>query len=180
MKVYYKIGIALLLVGIVAFAMPTKNKKTPKMENAIVTFETNFGTIKIKLYNETPLHRDNFIKLAEEHYYDSLLFHRVIDNFMIQAGDPKSKGAAAGTAAGGRSKNSSGFCAVTLSLCRTAAAASGIRWSTSRDSPAISLTPRAVRCSSIQLKKVWIWGLSQEMNMKLRRRRACAAFVPNA
>ena len=91
MKVYYKIGIALLLVGIVAFAMPTKNKKTPKMENAIVTFETNYGTIKIKLYNETPLHRDNFIKLAEEHYYDSLLFHRVIDNFMIQAGDPKSK-----------------------------------------------------------------------------------------
>lgn len=100
MKVYYKIGIALLLVGIVAFAMPTKNKKTPKMENAIVTFETNYGTIKIKLYNETPLHRDNFIKLAEEHYYDSLLFHRVIDNFMIQAGDPKSKGAAAGTQLG--------------------------------------------------------------------------------
>jgi peptidyl-prolyl cis-trans isomerase B (cyclophilin B) len=43
------------------------------------------------LYNETPLHRDNFIKLAEQHYFDSLLFHRVIDNFVIQGGDPNSK-----------------------------------------------------------------------------------------
>lgn len=99
MKLSYKLGIALiLLIGIVACAMPTKTDKT--MKNPIVTFETNYGVIKIKLYNETPLHRDNFIKLAEEHYYDSLLFHRVIKNFMIQAGDPKSKGAAAGVALG--------------------------------------------------------------------------------
>lgn len=100
MKRIYKLGIALvLLAGVVAFAMPNK-KKDLKMENAIVTFETNYGVIKIKLYNETPLHRDNFIKLAEQHYYDSLLFHRVIDKFMIQTGDPKSKGAAAGTMLG--------------------------------------------------------------------------------
>lgn len=101
MKRCYKIGIALLLLaGVVAFALPNKESKKQKMENPIVTFETNYGVIKIKLYNETPLHRDNFVKLAESHYYDSLLFHRVIDNFMIQAGDPKSKGAAAGTQLG--------------------------------------------------------------------------------
>ena len=101
MKLIYKIGIAVLLImAVVAFAMPTKNKKVSKMENPIVTFETNHGVIKVKLYNETPLHRDNFVKLAEEHYFDSLLFHRVIDNFMIQAGDPDSKGAPAGKTLG--------------------------------------------------------------------------------
>ncbi len=53
--------------------------------------ETNFGDVKVKLYNSTPQHRDNFIKLANEGYYDSLLFHRVIKDFMIQGGDPYSK-----------------------------------------------------------------------------------------
>ena len=52
---------------------------------------TDFGVIKIVLYNETPLHRDNFVKLIKEHYYDSLMFHRVIQDFMIQGGDPDSK-----------------------------------------------------------------------------------------
>ena len=52
---------------------------------------TNYGTIVVKLYDGTPLHRDNFIKLCNQHYYDSLLFHRVIHNFVIQAGDPYSK-----------------------------------------------------------------------------------------
>lgn len=52
---------------------------------------TNYGTIRVMLYDGTPLHRDNFIKLAKGHFYDSLLFHRVIKNFMIQAGDPTSK-----------------------------------------------------------------------------------------
>jgi cyclophilin family peptidyl-prolyl cis-trans isomerase len=61
---------------------------------------TNLGTIKIKLYNETPLHRDNFVKLVKQHYYDSLLFHRVIQNFMIQGGDPNSKHAAPGVMLG--------------------------------------------------------------------------------
>ncbi len=56
-----------------------------------VMMETNMGTIKIQLYNETPLHRDNFVKLVKAHYYDSLLFHRVIQSFMIQGGDPDSK-----------------------------------------------------------------------------------------
>lgn len=59
-----------------------------------VMITTDYGIIKIKLYNETPLHRDNFVKLVKEHYYDSLLFHRVIRSFMIQGGDPDSKIAA--------------------------------------------------------------------------------------
>lgn len=62
----------------------------------IVLIETSYGNIKVKLYNETPLHRDNFIKLVESHFYDSLLFHRVIKSFMIQGGDPESKNAPSG------------------------------------------------------------------------------------
>ena len=64
----------------------------PKTEKEVVmVVETTMGTVEFKLYNETPLHRDNFIRLAEEHYFDSLLFHRVIDGFVIQGGDPNSK-----------------------------------------------------------------------------------------
>ncbi len=59
----------------------------------IFVLSTKFGDIKIKLYNETPLHRDNFIKLVSEKFYDDLLFHRVISDFMIQGGDPDSKNA---------------------------------------------------------------------------------------
>ncbi len=62
--------------------------------------ETEFGVMKIKLYNSTPKHRDNFIKLAKEGYYDGLLFHRIIKGFMAQGGDPNSKGAAPGTPLG--------------------------------------------------------------------------------
>lgn len=61
-----------------------------------VKITTSLGDIVLKLSNKTPKHRDNFIKLVKEHFYDSLLFHRVINNFMIQSGDPKSKNAAAG------------------------------------------------------------------------------------
>lgn len=57
-----------------------------------VLIETNKGNIKIRLYDETPKHRDNFIKLVKEGFYNDLLFHRVIKNFMIQGGDPESKG----------------------------------------------------------------------------------------
>ncbi|MGQ9846627.1 MAG: peptidylprolyl isomerase [Bacteroidales bacterium] len=68
----------------------------PVSQNPIVVIKTKYGIIKIKLYNETPKHRDNFIKLVKEHYYDSLLFHRVINQFMIQGGDPDSKHAKPG------------------------------------------------------------------------------------
>ncbi len=62
-----------------------------KNTNVVVVIETSIGTVKVKLYNETPYHRDNFIKLTEEGFYDGIIFHRVINNFMIQAGDPKTK-----------------------------------------------------------------------------------------
>lgn len=61
-----------------------------------VEFITTEGTIVVRLYDSTPLHRDNFLRLVKSHYYDSILFHRVIKNFMIQAGDPNSKRAPAG------------------------------------------------------------------------------------
>lgn len=61
------------------------------MGETTVRLETTMGNITVKLYNETPRHRDNFIKLAKEGVYDNTLFHRVIKNFMIQAGDPESK-----------------------------------------------------------------------------------------
>jgi cyclophilin family peptidyl-prolyl cis-trans isomerase len=62
-----------------------------QQKETMVLIKTNMGNIKIKLYNNTPKHRDNFIKLVNKKYYDSLLFHRVIKDFMIQAGDPESK-----------------------------------------------------------------------------------------
>ncbi|MDR1348792.1 MAG: peptidylprolyl isomerase [Prevotellaceae bacterium] len=61
---------------------------------------TTLGTVRIKLYRETPLHRDNFVKLAESGYYDGVLFHRVIRDFMIQTGDPDSKNAQPGARLG--------------------------------------------------------------------------------
>lgn len=61
-----------------------------------VLIETQYGNMTAKLYNETPQHRDNFVKLVKEGFYDDLLFHRVIKNFMIQGGDPNSKTAQPG------------------------------------------------------------------------------------
>lgn len=60
----------------------------------LAQISTRFGNLVIQLSDSTPLHRDNFVKLAEEGFYDSLLFHRVIRGFMVQGGDPESKGAA--------------------------------------------------------------------------------------
>ena len=61
-----------------------------------VRIKTSMGDIVVRLYDETPKHRDNFVKLAKEGYFDGTLFHRVIRDFMIQGGDPDSKGAPAG------------------------------------------------------------------------------------
>ena len=66
----------------------------------LVLIETDKGKIKVKLYNDTPLHRDNFIKNVNEHRYDGLLFHRVIKQFMIQAGDSASRNARPGQVLG--------------------------------------------------------------------------------
>ncbi len=60
-------------------------------EEPIYAIKTTKGTIKVKLYKETPIHRDNFVKLVNKHFYDDILFHRVINNFMIQVGDPNTK-----------------------------------------------------------------------------------------
>ena len=66
-----------------------------KEKETIVVVTTDYGKMRIKLYNETPQHRDNFIKLINQGFYNDLLFHRVIKDFMIQGGDPESKGAPA-------------------------------------------------------------------------------------
>ena len=98
---FLSITCVLLIAGTatVIFAKNQKNKEQ-KMEQkdkeTVVLMKTSMGDMKIKLYNETPLHRDNFIKLVNEKYYDGLLFHRVIKDFMIQGGDPESKDAPAG------------------------------------------------------------------------------------
>jgi peptidyl-prolyl cis-trans isomerase B (cyclophilin B) len=87
----------LLLSFLIASALGlTSNKK----KGVRVMLETTKGNIELKLYNETPLHRDNFKKLVKEGAYDSLLFHRVIRDFMIQGGDPDSKRAQSGAELG--------------------------------------------------------------------------------
>ncbi len=79
------------LMGLLSIftTMQAKEKQT------MVLIETSMGDIKICLYNETPAHRDNFINLVESGYYEDLLFHRVIKDFMIQGGDPESRNAPA-------------------------------------------------------------------------------------
>lgn len=69
-------------------------------DDALVELKTSLGDIVVELYNDTPLHRDNFLKLVGEGFYDGVLFHRVIDSFMIQTGDPDSKNAAPGARLG--------------------------------------------------------------------------------
>lgn len=71
--------------------------------NTYAIIKTNHGTVKIWLYDQTPNHKANFIKLADEGFYDGLLFHRIIPNFMIQGGDPTSKNASPGQSLGGGS-----------------------------------------------------------------------------
>lgn len=69
-------------------------------DSTLVRIETTMGNLTVKLYDDTPLHRDNFLKLVREGFYDGTLFHRVIPGFMIQAGDPASKTAPSGTLLG--------------------------------------------------------------------------------
>jgi peptidyl-prolyl cis-trans isomerase B (cyclophilin B) len=69
-------------------------------KDAVITIKTNYGDMVAILYDETPKHKANFIKLAKEHYFDSILFHRVIAGFMIQGGDPNSKKAKPGESLG--------------------------------------------------------------------------------
>lgn len=84
--------------GCMASSQQPTEMATPNYDSkdALVELKTNMGDIVVELYNDTPLHRDNFLKLVEDGFYDGVLFHRVIDNFMIQTGDPNSKEAPAG------------------------------------------------------------------------------------
>ena len=92
--------VLLLIILIGGFtACRSGQKKDGKMENkqgTMLKIETSMGDIIVKLYDDTPKHRDNFIKLAKESTYEGTLFHRVIKDFMIQAGDPDSKEAPKG------------------------------------------------------------------------------------
>mgnify|MGYP002915870611 CR=1 FL=1 len=91
----------LLIILTISFcgltACKTGTKKGGDMDKeTLVKIETTLGDIEVKLYNETPKHRDNFIKLVKDGVYEGTLFHRVIKDFMIQAGDPDSKNAPKG------------------------------------------------------------------------------------
>jgi cyclophilin family peptidyl-prolyl cis-trans isomerase len=77
-------SVILLIVCILLFSCSTNNSN----ENKLVIIKTTLGDIKVRLYNETPIHRDNFIKLVNSNFYENISFHRVIKDFMIQAGDP--------------------------------------------------------------------------------------------
>lgn len=98
-KTIYKIFIAALMCALFystdSFSQ-AMNNETKMPDGTVVDIKTSLGDIKVLLYNDTPLHRDNFIKLVKDGFYDGVLFHRVINNFMVQTGDPKSKDAAPG------------------------------------------------------------------------------------
>lgn len=96
--------IAVVLGGAYAQNAKMNTQQTKPMEQGketIVDLETTMGPIKIKLFDDTPQHRDNFVKLVKEGFYDGVLFHRVINDFMVQTGDPDSKEAQPGQMLGG-------------------------------------------------------------------------------
>ena len=114
-----KLLLPILVLTFVALKTTAQVKKAPVKKKAVTTnrapvkrvgvikkpgirikLTTDSGIIVIRLYDSTPLHRDNFVKLVNEHFYDSLLFHRVIKNFMIQGGDPLSKNVEPGSMLG--------------------------------------------------------------------------------
>ena len=96
---YHSIS-AILFAGFFSLMLLSSGCQQAAKEQQVV-ISTEYGDITVLLYNSTPKHRDNFIKLVSKGFYDDLLFHRVIDNFMIQGGDPVSKGAAANVVLGG-------------------------------------------------------------------------------
>ncbi len=95
-----KVVFASILLCFLISCSSGKKKETAASREKIILIATTSGNIKVKLYNETPKHRDNFMKLVNQNFYDSLLFHRVIEKFMIQGGDPDSKKAKQGAVLG--------------------------------------------------------------------------------
>lgn len=98
MKKALFIGSLALVCGLAACKKPVKNNEMEK--GTLIKIETTAGDITVKLYDDTPKHRDNFLKLVNEGVYEGVLFHRVIKDFMIQAGDPDSKKAEKGAMLG--------------------------------------------------------------------------------
>lgn len=96
MKKLRVLSVILILLANIIPAMATDDN----IPGPIVEIKTTLGDITVKLYDDTPLHRDNFLKLVKNGYYEELLFHRVIKDFMVQAGDPDSKDAPAGKSLG--------------------------------------------------------------------------------
>ena len=100
--------LAVIVATIVAAGAVTLKKSSKKMSDqttaaqtaanadAFVEIQTSEGDITVRLFGDTPKHRDNFLKLVKEGYYDNVLFHRVINEFMVQTGDPDSKAAPVG------------------------------------------------------------------------------------
>lgn len=95
----------MLILLLVICACKAEKKMTPfstlSNDDTVVLIETSSGEIKVKLYNDTPKHRDNFIKNVKNHMYDGIIFHRVVKNFMIQTGDPSARDVPQGAPAGG-------------------------------------------------------------------------------
>ena len=106
MKKIMILVVALVVVSVSSMIIAKENKnikmenQTENLKDALVDIKTSVGDIRIRLYGETPKHRDNFLKLVKEGFYEDVLFHRVINQFMIQTGDPSSKGAPAGKSLG--------------------------------------------------------------------------------
>lgn len=92
--------VLMMIVSFSAFSQTEKNSDACTAGSIKVKITTDKGIVVVKLYDSTPKHRDNFAKLVSQGFYDSLMFHRVIQGFMIQGGDPMSKNAAAGTMLG--------------------------------------------------------------------------------
>lgn len=97
MKIKKILFLLLFFAVLTSCQVQVVNNQTKTSEKKYyVLIETTYGNMTVELFNETPKHRDNFIKLVNEGFYDGLLFHRVIKNFMIQGGDPNSKNARPG------------------------------------------------------------------------------------
>jgi peptidyl-prolyl cis-trans isomerase B (cyclophilin B) len=118
MKTKFFIALSFICCSVIAFSQASKTKVVSKQTlpsngttqkvnttstEKLVEITTDYGVMIAKLYDSTPKHRDNFLKLVNQKFYDSLLFHRVINGFMIQGGDPTSKNADSTTALGGGS-----------------------------------------------------------------------------
>ena len=93
----YKL-LTLSLLSLTLTLLPLTSKSLEK--EPVVLIETNMGNLKAKLYNDTPLHRDNFIRLAKSGHYNGTLFYRVVKNFVVQGGSSDSRNAIAGQAIG--------------------------------------------------------------------------------